>query len=363
MDKAIHCADEFDEKQWVPTDDTCSTETHENIKAGISAFQNWIVRATEAISRSQISVIGIPRTTGKEFNSLGFAYDPTQAYLLVAQVQRKDIFALGNAFYVVLVVQQPTGEWRAVTGFFVPFCTQCATYSQDKVSEWILSGLELPVTIKTRDHKTQIPEAIREHDGWFREGSRSRLIGAFQIIGPYPRLATNCWVTRGELELTFETESVLVCVGPVGEKNENLFLIPSFEEEHKFCFNTFEKWGVGLERLGQFRFRQGTTSDLIALSGGLKTSANLEKVVLSSFKTGLTRAKAPNTLGVVWVDRSAQETRPKLVRNIREFIRDLNKASAGEKKLIIECWSWPETKGAYNWDDINWLLRYVDSLA
>lgn len=361
MDRTLHCADEFDEKSWIPTDDVCTSKSHENITEAISYFRDWLVRATDAISRAHIGVIKIPRTTEQE-TSVGFACDPTQAYLLIAQVKRTDVFALGNAFYVVLVVQQPTGDWRAVTGFYVPFCSRCETHSQEQVTEWILNGLELPITIKTRDHQNQIPEAIREHEGWFREGFQKRLSSAFQIIGPYPDMANHCWLTKREHKTIHDSQPMLICVGPVGQNQENLFLIPSYATWYDHFIETFNQWGYGAEITREFRIRLGEYSDLVALSGGLRTSNDLKQVQSLRITTGLTRTKVPNLLGVVWVNRLAERNRPQVVRNMRQFIRELNSNTSQKERQIIECWFWPSETGTYNWQDVQHLSDYVYSL-
>lgn len=348
--RPTHCPDTLDERSWA-TDIRCTPAFHSWVADAQIAAARWLKAVTEALMNSRIGPINFPSSTGAAMSASGLVVDPSLVYLLIARARRGDDAA--DVLYVGVVTQTPSALWRGITGFYLPYCSSChpdPMTTVDRVLDWLPDDARLLLP-------DRLPEAIRPAPGWFD----GRLMLGIHLAGPETWHATSAWATWPHKGRATSTGPALACAGPLGGDLANLLYLHNAQRDLPALQRALRQWSPDLPTNLALTYRTGTTKELLAVAGGVRSATPPNGLRTKTLPGGLTRTEAPICWGGYIVPSRNVKPRRGVTRNLRATVRELRaEGLLSDTSGGAVLYYWADGDGVLSFRDLRRLSRWLD---
>jgi len=352
----VHCADEFDVRDWgALAEEPCTPQLHASIDQAEAGAYDWMNKIADAVRRSPIGMLEA-EVDGRPLRIAPHVIDPSLAYFVFALARRGDT-AVG-AMYIGLVAQEPNGTWRGLTGYYLPWCSDChhdEGHTLDLLMEW------LPEDGHLRRAET-VPAGMRPHAGWFDDRFRRAVL----LPNDHAGASDTGWQTLLFAESdTSQLPGVpaLVCIGPVTQSLANIVLLDSFRDHVDGLARAVTAWPREQETPLRFTYRLGAPATLRALAG-LPARGTQRSIEKGRMPGQLARIQPPISWGAYRVVVNGQAVRSGIARNLRAVARAAKAEGLLSGPSSYLEFTYPqEVTGVTEWTRVRSCKRALASLA
>lgn len=290
--KPTHCPDGHDERSWVDlVGEPCDDFWHGGLRMAAMAAREWLDGVVAASFNSTLGQVYLPSSTGLPLGLDATSVDPSQAYLILARARRADNPT--NAVYIGLVGQAVTGQWRGLTGFYLPYCGTC-----QGIDDCVADILDwMPQEAIALDPQ-RLPEAIRPAEDWFDD----RMLLGIKPNGTGLGAGESTWRTWRPEALPDPADGALVCCGPMMAGMANIVFTDSPADDMPGILAAIAAQMDDPAGEPVATVRPGNTALLLASAGGLRSHEDGRGTVSGSVRGPVWRTKVPADWGVFYLD-------------------------------------------------------------
>ncbi|MGL4650049.1 MAG: hypothetical protein ACRC1H_11615, partial [Caldilineaceae bacterium] len=247
----------------------------------------------------------------------------------------------------------PTALWRGVTGFYLPYCSQCHPDPMTTV-QVVLTWLPEDARVQAPN---RLPFAIRPAPGWFD----GRMLLAAHLARPAAWHGSSIWKLWPHSGAP-DSAPALVCVGPMGPDLSNLLFLHDAKRDLPELRRVLLQWSPELPNDLALPYRTGTADELQALAGGICSAPPPRGLVVKLIPGGLTRAQAPIAWGGYAIEEPGCPVSIGVTRNMREALRDARAHGLlHDGKSQATLYHWPVREGVIAFRDLRRLGTWLST--